>query len=106
MVVESAHYFRLFPKCQALVHHGGLGTSFIGVSCKRPSLVLSAFADQPFWGERLKKAGIGAHHRFREFGEDALLACPRQVLQPAIKERAQHPGEHVDREAGTVHSAA
>jgi sterol 3beta-glucosyltransferase len=106
IVVESADYFQLFPRCQALVHHGGTGTSFIGVSCKRPALVFSVFADQPFWGERLKKAGVGAHYRFREFSEDALLSGLRQVLQPAIKERAQHLGDQVDREAGTIGSAA
>jgi len=105
-VVEYADYFQLFPKCQAVVHHGGTGTTFIGLSCRKPTLVFSVFADQPFWGERLRKAGVGAHFRFREFGEDTLLTGLKHVLQPGMKQRAHDLGGQIDRESGTVNAVA
>ena len=106
LVVGSADHFQLFPKCQALVHHGGAGTTFMGLSCRKPALVFSVFADQPFWGERLKKAGVGAHFRFREFSEKTLLAGLQHVLQPATKQRAEQLGEQLGRETGAATSVA
>ncbi|KAL8283480.1 hypothetical protein RQP46_005583 [Phenoliferia psychrophenolica] len=45
----------LFPNCKAVVHHGGAGTTAIGVRLGRPTLV----GDQPFWGEMISQAGAG-----------------------------------------------
>jgi sterol 3beta-glucosyltransferase len=104
LVIGSADHFQLFPKCQALVHHGGAGTTFTGLSCRKPALVFSVFADQPFWGERLQRAGVGAHFRFSEFSEKTLLAGLQHVLQPATKQRAEQLGEQLGRETGVANS--
>jgi sterol 3beta-glucosyltransferase len=104
LVVGFADYSQLFPQCQALVHHGGAGTTFIGLCCQKPALVFSVFADQPFWGERLKRAGAGAHYRFRAFREDTLLAGLQQVLRPETKQRARDLGREFDLESGTTAS--
>jgi sterol 3beta-glucosyltransferase len=106
LVVGSADHYHLFPRCQALVHHGGAGTTFMGLSCGKPALVFSVFADQPFWGERVKRAGAGTHYRFHEFSEDHLLAGLQYVLQPAIQRRAEHLGNQLQREAGAANSVA
>jgi len=49
----------LFPKMAAIVHHGGAGTTHHGVRAGVPSIVIPFFADQPFWGNRIKELGVG-----------------------------------------------
>jgi sterol 3beta-glucosyltransferase len=39
----------LFPKMAAVVHHGGAGTTAIGVACGKPTVVVPFFGDQSFW---------------------------------------------------------
>lgn len=39
----------LFPRMSAVVHHGGAGTTAIGVACGKPTVVVPFFGDQAFW---------------------------------------------------------
>lgn len=50
----------LFPKVSAVVHHGGAGTTAIGLKCGRPTMIVPFFGDQPFWGEMVANARAGA----------------------------------------------
>ncbi|KAL9085786.1 MAG: hypothetical protein Q9165_007418 [Trypethelium subeluteriae] len=50
----------LFPKCAAVVHHGGAGTTAIGLKCGKPTMIVPFFGDQPFWGNMVARAGAGA----------------------------------------------
>ena len=43
----------------ALVHHGGAGTTAVGLRAGVPSVVVPFFADQPFWGWRVAALGCG-----------------------------------------------
>lgn len=54
----------LFPKCQAVVHHGGAGTTAIGLKLSKPTFIVPFFGDQPFWGSMVQAAGAGkcVHH--------------------------------------------
>ena len=52
----------LFEKVSAVVHHGGAGTTAIGLKKGCPTVVVPFFGDQPFWGRlylsgTLKKTG-------------------------------------------------
>ena len=40
----------LFEKVSAVVHHGGAGTTAIGLKKGCPTVVVPFFGDQPFWG--------------------------------------------------------
>ena len=44
----------LFDKerVSAVVHHGGAGTTAIGLAKGRPTVVVPFFGDQAFWGTR------------------------------------------------------
>jgi sterol 3beta-glucosyltransferase len=103
-LIESTDHDQLFPLCQALVHHGGAGTTAAGLHWGKPALVFSVFADQPFWGERLAEAGAGAHFRFKFFSEATLASGLRHVLEPAVQRRAQELGERFRAEAGLERS--
>ncbi|PPQ82369.1 hypothetical protein CVT25_008330 [Psilocybe cyanescens] len=51
----------LFDKerVSAVVHHGGAGTTAIGLAKGRPTVVVPFFGDQGFWGSMIYKAGAG-----------------------------------------------
>jgi sterol 3beta-glucosyltransferase len=58
-VLGPAPHSWLFPRCAAVIHHGGAGTTCAGLLAGLPTLVLPFFGDQPFWGEAVRKAGCG-----------------------------------------------
>lgn len=49
----------LFPRVQAVVHHGGAGTTASGLRNGKPTLVIPFGGDQPFWGTRVHALGCG-----------------------------------------------
>jgi UDP:flavonoid glycosyltransferase YjiC (YdhE family) len=49
----------IMPKCAASIHHGGSGTTHSAARAGRPQMVLPIIADQPFWAERTRLAGVG-----------------------------------------------
>jgi sterol 3beta-glucosyltransferase len=52
LFLESAPHDWLFPRCRAVVHHGGAGTTAASLRAGVPSIVIPHAADQPFWGSR------------------------------------------------------
>lgn len=59
LFIDGAPHDRLFPRCRAIVHHGGAGTTAAALHAGRPSLVIPFMVDQPWWAERLREAGLG-----------------------------------------------
>jgi len=57
--VNSAPYTKVFPKCKAVIHHGGAGTTQTAILCGTPSIIIAHIQDQFLWGHRLRKLGIG-----------------------------------------------
>jgi len=57
--VESVPHDWLFPKMAAVVHHGGAGTTAAGIRAGVPSITIPFFGDQPFWGQRVARLGVG-----------------------------------------------
>jgi hypothetical protein len=49
----------LLPKCCAVVHHGGAGTTAAGLRYGLPTLVCPFFADQFMWAEMVYRAKVG-----------------------------------------------
>lgn len=48
-LIEHTPHSWLFPRCSALVHHGGAGTTAAGALAGRPQLVVPFFGDQAMW---------------------------------------------------------
>jgi UDP:flavonoid glycosyltransferase YjiC (YdhE family) len=48
----------LLPRCGAVIHHGGSGTSHSAARSGVPSIAVPFAGDQFFWAERLRQAGI------------------------------------------------
>ncbi len=59
MFIREVPHDWLFPRVRAVVHHGGVGTTAIGLKYGKPSLIIPFSGDQPFWAEQVRKAGCG-----------------------------------------------
>jgi UDP:flavonoid glycosyltransferase YjiC (YdhE family) len=87
-VTGSINHDIVLPRCRVAVHHGGAGTTMASVSAGVPTLICSVFADQPFWGRRLQKLGVGGHLPFAEMSQSRLEDGLRPLLHPAVAARA------------------
>lgn len=58
-IAEYVPHSWLFSQVSAVVHHGGIGTIAAGLLAGKPTLVVPFGGDQPFWGNRIVKMGLG-----------------------------------------------
>ncbi len=56
-LIKRADFNWLFPRMKAVVHHGGVGTTGIGLRTGTPTLTVTFIPDQRFWGWRLSEMG-------------------------------------------------
>ncbi len=59
LFLDSAPHGWLLPRCKAVVHHGGAGTTGAGLRAGVPNIVVPHAVDQPFWGMRVAALGAG-----------------------------------------------
>src|SRR5262245_44404582 len=50
---------KLFPRCAAVVHHGGAGTTHAAARAGVPQLLMPHLLDQFYWAHRVAVTGIG-----------------------------------------------
>eukprot|EP01012_Entosiphon_sulcatum_P055986 TRINITY_DN7880_c0_g1_i1.p1 TRINITY_DN7880_c0_g1~~TRINITY_DN7880_c0_g1_i1.p1 ORF type:complete len:1057 (+),score=116.77 TRINITY_DN7880_c0_g1_i1:37-3171(+) len=86
----------LFPRCAAVCHHGGAGTTATGLRFGRPTLIIPFFGDQQFWGERVAAKGVGPtpipHKRLTVQNlADAIRVC----FRPEVRRNAVALGESI-----------
>lgn len=105
-VVGALDHDRLFPQCAAVVHHGGVGSTTASVRAGRPTMVCSVFGDQPWWGEQMRRLGVGTHVPFRKLDRDALESGLRTLLDPAVEARARDLGAAIQAEGDGLPAAA
>jgi len=75
----------LFPRCAAIVHHGGAGTTTNALRAGVPQVVLPHLADQFYWGRRVRDLGIGvATRRKHRVGAGELVEALGAVLDNEI----------------------
>ncbi|WP_159942936.1 glycosyltransferase [Nocardiopsis sp. FR6] len=99
--IDRAPHERLFPRCSAVVHHGGAGTTGAALAAGRPQVVCPFWGDQPFWAARVHAAGAApAPLRGQRLTEDALTRALVLAREPATAERAGVLGERVRAEDG------
>ncbi|MBN2544121.1 glycosyltransferase family 1 protein [bacterium] len=59
LCLDWAPHKWLLPRCSAVIHHGGAGTTAAGLRAGIPSIIVPFTADQPFWGRRVFELGVG-----------------------------------------------
>ena len=83
----------LFPRCRAVCHHGGAGTTSAGLRAGLPTIVVPFFGDQFFWGHIVAKAGAGPEPiPIRRLDTESLTAAFDACRRPQIRERASALG--------------
>jgi sterol 3beta-glucosyltransferase len=97
---------RLLPRCRAAVHHGGAGTTMTVARAGIPALVASVGFDQPWWGHRLERLGVGHHVRFADLHRTTLDAGLRTVLDPLTASRAATLGHRMRAEPDGAYASA
>lgn len=91
-VVSYVNYDAILRHCAIVVHHGSAPITASGARAGIPTMVCSSFADQPFWGTRLHRLGVGVHVRFHELTESVLRAGMARLLEGSIRDRAAELG--------------
>lgn len=92
----------VFPHCDAIIHHGGSGTTHSATRSGRPQLVAPILMDQFFWGYRTKILGVGPGTvKIKGVSKKHLASKVDDLLNnPAYKEKAQVVGDLVRNEKG------
>lgn len=93
-VVGDVDHRWLFPRCAAVIHHGGAGTTHSALAAGVPSAIISHGFDQPFHGRRLHELGVGPAPLTRRG-----LTVP--VLAQLLRDITRGPGrqQYVERAA-------
>lgn len=89
MIAPSVNHAEVFPRCRAIVHHGGAGTTAASVRSGVPTLVLWVGAEQPVWAARIKHLGVGTSRRFSKTTPETLRDDLRITLGPRCAARAR-----------------
>lgn len=104
-ITSSVNHDAVLPRCQAAVHHGGLGTTTATLAAGLPTLVCSVLLDQPFWGGRVEELGAGAWMPFQRFSVARLGEALEQILSEPVKARARELGARMREERGLQNTA-
>lgn len=92
----------LFGRCVAAVHHGGAGTTAASLEAGIPTVVCSFFADQPFWGTRVERLGVGAHLPRVRMNRQSLRLAIEAALKDDVRRRAREIGARLRAEDGNA----
>jgi UDP:flavonoid glycosyltransferase YjiC (YdhE family) len=105
-VVGAVNYAAIFPACRAVVHHGGAGTTGIGLRAGVPQLALSTLPDQPIWAAQLKRLKVGSGRRFSTATQKSLVADLRRILAPQYIARAREIAPQMTKPPDNIATAA
>ncbi|KIY71268.1 glycosyltransferase family 1 protein [Cylindrobasidium torrendii FP15055 ss-10] len=88
-------------RVMAVIHHGGAGTTSIGLAHGLPTLIVPFFGDQGFWGSMIEKAGAGPKPLDpKQLSVKTLVHSIRYMRTGEAKRRAQWMGEQIRSENG------
>ncbi|WP_155913700.1 glycosyltransferase [Asticcacaulis sp. AC466] len=79
-VVPYAPHSLLLPRCELIVHHGGIGSTAQALRAGRPQLVTPVFGDQFDNARRVTLLGTGLRLDFDDFTVERAVMRLRQVL--------------------------
>jgi UDP:flavonoid glycosyltransferase YjiC (YdhE family) len=105
-VVGAVSYAATFPACRAVVHHGGSGTTAASLRAGVPTLILWSSADQPYWGNQVKRLKVGTARRFSATTQESLIADLRRILAPDYAARAREFATRMTKPTESITSTA
>ncbi len=107
-VLQRAPHAAVFPRCAAVVHHGGAGTVHAAARAGVPSVVVPHGFDQDWWARRLRDLGAAPPALpVRKTTPSALAAAIREVVGgPSYTQAATHLRAGLAGDAGTAAAVA
>jgi UDP:flavonoid glycosyltransferase YjiC (YdhE family) len=92
----------LFSRARCVVHHGGAGTTAAALRAGIPQTIVWHLGDQPMWGQRVERLGVGPRARNHAKADAAYLraSIERMLRDEAMRERARALGAQVAGEDG------
>jgi zeaxanthin glucosyltransferase len=79
ILVPFAPQVQLLPRCSAVIHHGGLGTTKESIAFGVPMVVFPLLYDQPGNGVRIRYHGLGEVGDFHTVTAPALIEMLQRV---------------------------
>ena len=102
-VIAGAPHDRLFPLVDAVVHHGGAGTTGAALRAGKPMAICPFIGDQPFWARRARELGVGPvvldKHKM---DADAFAGALRALDEPLVRARAGELAQALQSEDGVA----
>ncbi|KAI9802552.1 MAG: hypothetical protein M1833_001624 [Piccolia ochrophora] len=92
-MLDNCPHDWLFPRVSAVIHHGGAGTTAIGLKCGKPTMIIPFFGDQPFWAAMVAKAGAGYTGRPLPYKRLTVEALADGILECLSDDAKLHAGE-------------
>ncbi|MCD8267011.1 MAG: glycosyltransferase [Parabacteroides sp.] len=92
----------IFPHCDAVIHHGGSGTTHSVARAGKPQLITPLLLDQPYWAYRVQQLGLGPERvKIKNVSEKELEGkiCDL-VNNQGYKKNAAAVGEQIRSENG------
>ncbi|CAB9509549.1 Sterol 3-beta-glucosyltransferase [Seminavis robusta] len=99
--IGSCSHDWLLPKCCAVVHHGGAGTTAAGLMQGLPTLVCPFFGDQFMWARMVHQAGVGPEPcPIQNLTADILAEKFLELTSAETTQEAQHLAKKMIEEDG------
>jgi len=105
-IVGALNYAAIFPACQAVVHHGGTGTTAASLRAGIPTLILPATPDQAIWAYVVIHLEVGCGRPFVKVTQKSLVADLRSILTPHCAARAREVATQMSKPAESAARAA
>jgi UDP:flavonoid glycosyltransferase YjiC (YdhE family) len=104
-VTDYAPFSVVMPRCQAVIHHAGVGTTVEAIRAGIPQVAVPRGFDQPDTAARIETLGIGVSVAWRKRHRELAPALYRILSEPSFAERAAALGAQVRTEDGALASA-
>lgn len=88
LYVPASPHHLIFPRCAAVVHHGGAGTTQSVTRAGKPSVVVAHISEQEHWGKELRRIGIAGKPLHRRSVTAKRLASRLRAVSPAMQVKA------------------
>ncbi|GHV88686.1 glycosyl hydrolase [Spirochaetia bacterium] len=101
-LLDSAipHYL-ILSECDAIIHHGGSGTTHSAARSGKPQMVIPLLLDQFYWGSRVGDLGCGPRSIKIKISKKALEKKVLDLVNnPVYRKNAAALGEKVQNENG------
>ncbi|KAJ5159510.1 uncharacterized protein N7482_006514 [Penicillium canariense] len=96
----------LFQYVSCVVHHGGAGTTAIGIAMGKPTVIVPFFGDQPFWGAMIYRAGAGPEPvPYKKLTAEILAENISKALGSDIERAVGEMSAKIAQENGAVDTA-